>query len=118
MKDWKEEARAMAERAWKEHRANEEAAIEFISCLAKGYKMKIHVKEAYDIVYDAGNSDAYIFFHANRELIRTGGDGIGKDETIDNVILRLAYHIIRFKVEDEYYKIIFEELQEKVTNEI
>lgn len=118
MKDWQEEAKAIARKAWEECRTNEKTAMELIHCLARNCEHTMLIKVAYDAVYDAGSSDAYVFFHANRELIRTGGDGIRKDETIDNIILRLAYHIIRLKAEDEYFKIMFEESQEEVTNEI
>ncbi len=113
MATWEVTAKAIAREAWGECKDDEEAAIEFIEESVDGCEDVIYYTSAYETVCDARLNDYDTFEAANLDLVDTGCDEIRKDETIDNVIVRLAYLIIRQKALEYYYSILKEKTEQE-----
>ena len=110
MFNWKEKATKIAQVALEQFGMDEEEALKFICVMARDCDDVIHTDLAYQVVDNAGNTDSNVFFLANEELVRRKWDRIHIDanETIDNVILRLAYLIVKIKAEEEYNRLFIE----------
>ena len=63
---------------------------------------------AWETVYDARNTDYPVYDEANLVLVNEHEDSIGFDETIDDVIARLAYWIVWNKALDYYIQLLEE----------
>jgi len=110
---WQETALEIAKEAFDEYKNDEEEAIDFIWESADGCENVIYTAEAYETVSDARVTDYETFEAANIELIEIGSDHIGKGETIDNLITRLAFLIVNRKAIDYYYSILKEKEEEE-----
>ena len=110
---WQETALEIAKEAFDEYKNNEEDAMDFIWESADGCENVIYTAEAYETVSDARVTDYYTFEAANIELIEIGSDHIGKGETIDDLITRLAFLIVNRKAIDYYYSILKEKKEEE-----
>ena len=106
MSMWEATARDIAEWAWEEFKDNEEEAINFIWESVDGCGSVIYTAEAYETVSDARVTDYETFEEANEELIEMGSNQIGKGETIDDLITRLAFLIVNRKAIDYYYSLL------------
>ncbi len=109
--DYQNYARGIAEEAWDESEKDEERARELIEQTIDGCYHVIYYSRAWDLVnvfreLSPYNRDYYDQAHVS--LMDTEGDKIGKDETIDNVMVRLAYWILE--------AIAMERLEELVKN--
>lgn len=107
MSIWEATARDIAEWAWEEFKDNEEEAINFIWESVDGCGSVIYTAEAYETVSDARVTDYETFEAANIELIEMGNDHIGKGETIDDLITRLAFLIVNRKAINYYYSLLW-----------
>ena len=110
---WQETALEIAKEAFDEYKNNEEDAMDFIWESADGCENVIYTAEAYETVSDARVTDYETFEAANIELIEIGSDHIGKGETIDDLITRLAFLIVNRKAIDYYYSILEEKKEEE-----
>ena len=117
MSMWEATARDIAEWAWEEFKDNEEEAINFIWESVDGCENVIYTAEAYETVSDARVTDYYTFEAANIELIEIGSDHIGKGETIDDLITRLAFLIVNRKAIDYYYSLLKEKVDKEEVKE-
>ncbi len=84
---------------------DEEKALELIDSMVDNLNLVDDIDNAYQTVYDARKNDPDIFEEANLILVNRGEDKINFDETIDDVILRLARWIISEKVIDHYIQL-------------
>ena len=105
---WQETALEIAREALEQYNNDEEEAIDFIWESADGCENVIYTAEAYETVSDARVTDYYTFEAANIELIEMGSNQIGKGETIDDLITRLAFLIVNRKAIDYYYSLLKE----------
>ena len=110
---WQETALEIAKEAFDQYKDDEEEAIDFIWESVDGCENVIYTNEAYETVSDARVTDYYTFEAANIELIEIGSDHIGKGETIDDLITRLAFLIVNRKAIDYYYSILKEKKEEE-----
>ena len=110
---WQETALEIAKEAFDEYKNDEEEAINFIWESADGCENVIYTAEAYETVGDARVTDYETFEEANEELIEMGSNQIGKGETIDDLITRLAFLIVNRKAIDYYYSILKEKTEEE-----
>ena len=113
MSIWEITAKAIAREAWEEFQDDEEAAIEFIEESVDGCEDVIYYTSAYETVNDARVTDYETFEKANEDLVEIGGNQIGKGETIDDLITRLAFLIVNRKAIDYYYSILKEKEEEE-----
>ena len=103
---WKETAMRITEDVYDERYDDEDITIELIHFMVdKHNNEKFDVDEAYNTVLDARKNDYDIFIEANLLLVEKGEDVIGFDETIDDVVVRLARFIIREKAVDYYMQL-------------
>ncbi len=103
---WEKTAIEIAEGAFDECGDFEETAFEYIHESVDGCEDVIYTAKAYDTVLDARTAAPEYFDRAHERLVETEGDRIGQDETIDDVITRLAYWIIYERAVDEYYRLL------------
>ena len=105
---WQETALEIAKEAFDQYKDDEEEAIDFIWESVDGCENVIYTAEAYETVNDAWTTDYKTFEAANIELIEMGSNQIGKGETIDDLITRLAFLIVNRKAIDYYYSLLKE----------
>lgn len=117
MSMWEATARDIAEWAWEEFKDNEEEAINFIWESVDGCGSVIYTTEAYETVNDARITDYETFEEANEELIEMGSNQIGKGETIDDLITRLAFLIVNRKAINYYYSLLKEKVDKEEVKE-
>lgn len=101
----REIAMVIALQAFLECDDNEEKALELIDSMVDNFKPTNDIDNAYNTVYDARKNDHDVFEEANLILVNRGEDKIGFDETIDDVILRLARWIISEKAVNHYIQL-------------
>ena len=97
---WREIAMVIALQAFLECDNDEEKALELIDSMVDNLNLVDDIDNAYQTVYDARKNDHDVFEEANLILVNRGEDKISFDETIDDVINRLARLIIREKAID------------------
>jgi hypothetical protein len=105
---WRKTAIEIALTVFLECGNDEEKALKLIDFMANDYDRNVlttDIDNAYNIVYNARKSNYNIFEEANMILVEEGGDKIGPDETIDDVISRLARLIVREKAIDYYIEL-------------
>ena len=102
---WREIAMVIALQAFLECDNDEEKALELIDSMVDNFNLTNDVDNAYNTVYDARKNDPDIFEEANLILVNRGEDKINFDETIDDVILRLARWIISEKATSHYIQL-------------
>ena len=76
---------------------------------ADGSHYVIYTAEAWDVVHAARHCHHAIHDEATQQLTDTGGDKIGEDENIDNVITRLAFCILETLINRELAEKLEEE---------
>jgi len=103
---WDEAAVEIAREAWEEYGNDEEAALEYIHESIDGSEHVIYTLQAYDTVLEARITNPEIFDRAHDSLTDTEGDRIGKDETIDDIITRLAYWVMFERAMDHYRSLV------------
>jgi len=116
---WRKTAIEIALTVFLECGNDEEKALKLIDFMANDYDRNVlttDIDNAYNIVYNARKSNYNIFEEANMILVEEGGDKIGPDETIDDVISRLARLIVREKAID-YYIELSEDIKERLEEE-
>lgn len=116
---WRKTAIEIALTVFLECGNDEEKALKLIDFMANDYDRNImttDIDNAYNIVYNARKSNYNIFEEANMILTEKGEDKIGPDETVDDVINRLARLIIREKAID-YYIELSEDIKERLEEE-
>jgi len=104
---WDEAAVEIAREAWEEYGNDEEAALEYIHESVDGSEHVIYTAQAYDTVLEARVLDPEVFERAHDSLTDTEGDRISRDETIDDVITRLAYWIL-YEIAADHYRSLVE----------
>jgi len=117
MSDWKKTAQRIAQEAWAEYGNNEDGAIELIEERIDSCPDVIYTASAYEIVCDTRIYDYKTFEAANIMLQDTEGDRIYKDETIDNVIVRLAYCILYTQAMDYYWELVNKNKEEAIADD-
>lgn len=96
----------IAEDVYAEHYNDDDIAINLIDFMVdKHNDEKFDVDEAYNTVLNARKNDHDVFEEANLILVNRGEDKISFDETIDDVILRLARWIISEKATNHYIQL-------------
>lgn len=103
---WEKTAIEIAEQAFEECDNKRIDALEFIHESVDGCEDVIYTLQAYDTVIDARTTAPEYFDRGHERLVETEGDRIRQDETIDDVITRLAYWIILERAVDHYETLI------------
>ncbi len=106
MEKWNEAAIDIAVQAFAECGENEDEALEYIHESVDGCEHVIYTLQAYDTVLEARATDSEFFYTAHDRLVETEGDRIGKDETIDDIITRLAYWVMFERAMDHYRSLV------------
>ena len=114
---WQETALEIVKEAFDQYKDNEEEAINFIWESVDGCGSVIYTTEAYETVNDARITDYETFEEANEELIEMGSNQIGKGETIDDLITRLAFLIVNRKAINYYYSLLKEKVDKEEVKE-
>jgi hypothetical protein len=91
---WERIAVDIGEDASAECGSDRDAAMDFIHESVDGCRDVIITARAWETVSSARINDSEVYDMAHSDLISTLGDKIQPDETIDNVVTRLAYWII------------------------
>ena len=102
---WRETAMSIALNAFLECGDYEDKALELIDFMVDNCNFLKDIDNAYNTVYDARKNDHDVFEEANLILVNRGEDKIGFDETIEDVILRLARWIISEKAVNHYIQL-------------
>lgn len=103
---WRDTAMKLAKEALLLYGDDDAKVIKYIEEKAKECVEVIpYSNTAWETVYDARNTDYPVYDEANLILVNEHEDAIGFDETIDDVIARLAYWIIWNKALDYYIQL-------------
>ena len=107
---WRDTAMKLAKEALTLYCDDDVKVIKYIEEKAKECVEVIpYSNTAWETVYDARNTDYPVYDEANLVLVNEHEDVIGFDETIDDVIARLAYWIVREKALDYYIQLLQKE---------
>ena len=107
---WRDTAMRLAKEALSLYGDDDEKVIKYIEEKARETVEVIpYSNTAWETVYDARNSDYQVYEEANMVLVDEHEDMICFDETIDDVIARLAYWIVREKALDYYIQLLQKE---------
>ena len=96
-------AREAAQEAWEEGDREIDHATELMEETIGGCHLVIYYSSAWELVSTMRGTDYYDTAHS--DLVDMGGDRIGKDETIDHVITRLAYCILVVIAREELFRL-------------
>jgi hypothetical protein len=100
-------AKEIADDVWEESDHDEDTARDWINERVDGVEHVIYYSKAWDLVYKMRGSEYYDTAH--NDLTDTEGDKIGKNETIDHVMCRLAYCILETIASERLEEIISEQ---------
>ena len=96
-------AREVAQEAWEEGNCEINNATEHMEQTIDGCHLVIYYSSAWELVSTMRGTDYYDVAHSY--LVDLEGDRIGKDETIDHVITRLAYCILVVIAREELFRL-------------
>jgi len=106
---WRDTAMRLAKEALSLYGDDDARVIKYIEEKTKEtVEAMLYSDVAWETVYDARNTDYPVYDEANLVLVNEHEDSIGFDETIDDVIARLAYWIVWNKALDYYIQLLEE----------